>query len=67
MELLQACVECLVIVLWLGRESIATNQTDLHANLAPKEATSARLKGYEGGKRAHFQPIDRRLAFCEVL
>lgn len=38
MELLQAGVDCSVIALWLGHESIETTQTYLHAHLALKEA-----------------------------
>jgi integrase/recombinase XerD len=36
MELLQAGVDCSVIALWLGHESIETTQTYLHAHLALK-------------------------------
>jgi hypothetical protein len=38
MELLQAGVDCSVIALWLGHESVETTQTYLHAHLALKEA-----------------------------
>nr|WP_246738675.1 tyrosine-type recombinase/integrase [Bradyrhizobium sp. CCBAU 051011] len=38
MELLQAGVNCSVIALWLGHESVETAQTYLHAHLALKEA-----------------------------
>jgi hypothetical protein len=34
---LQAGVDCAVIALWLGHESIETTQTYLHAHLALKE------------------------------
>jgi site-specific recombinase XerD len=67
MELLQAGVDCSVIALWLGHESIETTQTYLHAHLALKEAALAKLKPYERGKRARFQPNDRLLAFLEAL
>ena len=43
MELLQAGVDCSVIALWLGHESIETTQTYLHAHLALKEAALAKL------------------------
>ena len=56
MELLQAGVDCSVIALWLGHESIETTQTYLHAHLALKEAALAKLKPYERGKRTRFQP-----------
>jgi integrase/recombinase XerD len=46
MELLQAGVDCSVIALWLGHESIETTQTYLHAHLAlrnsPGEARAVR-------------------------
>ena len=67
MELLQAGVDCSVIALWLGHESIETTQTYLHAHLALKEAALAKLKPYEHRKRTRFQPSDRLLAFLEAL
>jgi site-specific recombinase XerD len=67
MELLQAGVDCSVIALWLGHESIKTTQTYLHAHLALKEAALKKLKPYERGKRTRFQPNDRLLAFLEAL
>ncbi len=67
MELLQAGVDCSVIALWLGHESIETTQTYLHAHLALKEAVLAKLKPYERGKRIHFRANDRLLAFLEAL
>jgi integrase/recombinase XerD len=38
MELLTASVDCSVIALWLGHESIETTQVYLHAHLALEEA-----------------------------
>ena len=67
MELLQAGVDCSVIALWLGHESIETTQTYLHAHLALKETALAKLKPYERGKRTRFRPNDRLLAFLEAL
>ena len=67
MELLQAGVDCSVIALWLGHESIETTQTSLHAHMALKEAALAKLKTYERAKRKRFQPKDRLLAFLEAL
>lgn len=67
MELLQAGVDCSVIALWLGHESVETTQTYLHAHVALKEAALAKLKPYERSKRARFQPNDRLLAFLEAL
>ena len=63
MELLQAGVDCTVIALWLGHESIETTQTYLHAHLALKEAALAKLKPYEHSKRTRFRPSDRLPAF----
>jgi integrase/recombinase XerD len=67
MELLQAGVDCTVIALWLGHESIETTQTYLHAHLALKEAALAKLKPYEHSKGTRFRPSDRLLAFLEAL
>lgn len=67
MELLQAGVDCSVIALWLGHESIETTQTYLHAHLTLKEAALAKLKPYQGGNRTRFRPNDRLLAFLEAL
>jgi integrase/recombinase XerD len=67
MELLQAGVDCSVIALWLGHESIETTQTYLHAHLALKEAALAKLKPYERGRRIRFRANDRLLAFLEAL
>jgi integrase/recombinase XerD len=67
MELLQAGVDCSVIALWLGHESIETTQTYLHAHLALKEAALAKLKPYNRGKPIRFRPGDRLLAFLQAL
>jgi hypothetical protein len=55
MELLQAGVDCSVIALWLGHDSIETTQTYLHAHLALKEAALTKLKPYARGKPTRFQ------------
>lgn len=67
MELLQAGVDCSVIALWLGHESIETTQTYLHAHLALKEAALARLKPLSKGQAARFQPSDRLMEFLNAL
>jgi integrase/recombinase XerD len=67
MELLQAGVDCSVIALWLGHESIETTQTYLHAHLALKEVALAKLEPYQRGKLTRFRPTDRLLAFLDAL
>jgi site-specific recombinase XerD len=67
MELLQAGVDCSVIALWLGHESIETTLVYLHAYLALKEKALAKLEPYERGKRTRFRPNDRLLDFLEAL
>jgi integrase/recombinase XerD len=67
MELLQADVDCSVIALWLGHESIETTQTYLHAHLELKEAALAKLKPYERAGAKRFRPNDRLLEFLNAL
>ena len=67
MELLQAGVDCSVIALWLGHESIETTQTYLHAHLELKEAALGKLKPYERQRAKRFQPNDRLLEFLNAL
>lgn len=67
MELLQAGVDCSVIALWLGHESIETTQAYLHAHIALKEAALAKLEPYARGKPVRYRPGDRLLAFLDAL
>lgn len=67
MELLQAGVDCSVIALWLGHESIETTQTYIHAHLELKEAALAKLKPYERERAKRFRPNDRLLEFLNAL
>ena len=67
MELLQAGLDCSVIALWLGHESIETTQTYLHAHLALKEAALAKLDPMQGGTAVRFRPNDRLLEFLNSL
>ena len=66
MERLQAGVDCSVIALWLGHESIKTTQVYLHAHLALKEAALAKVKPFNGQKGARYKPSDRLLAFLDA-
>lgn len=67
MELLQAGVDCSVIALWLGHESIETTQVYHHAHLALKEAGLARVKPFSAQKGELYNPGDRLLAFLDGL
>lgn len=67
MELLQAGVDCSVIALWLGHETVETTQTYLHAHLALKEAALTKLAPYRSDKPVRFRAGDRLLAFLEAL
>ena len=67
MELLQAGVDCTVIALWLGHESVETTQIYLHAHLALKEAALAKLKPYNDEAAGRFLPDDQLLAFLNAL
>jgi integrase/recombinase XerD len=67
MELLQAGVDCAVIALWLGHESIKTTQVYLHAHLALKEAALAKVKPFNGQMAGRYKPSDRLLAFLDSL
>jgi integrase/recombinase XerD len=67
MELLQAGVDCSVIALWLGHESIETTQTYLHAHIELKEAALAKLKPYERERAKRFRPADHLLEFLNAL
>lgn len=67
MELLQAGVDCSVIALWLGHETVETTQTCLHAHLALKQAALTKLAPYRPDKPVRFRAGDRLLAFLEAL
>lgn len=67
MELLEAGVDCSVIALWLGHESIETTQVYLHAHLALKEAALAKLEPYSDQATGRFRPDDQLLAFLNAL
>lgn len=66
MELLAAGVDCSVIALWLGHESVNTTQIYLHAHLALKEAALARTTPPHV-RPGRYRPDDRLLAFLSNL
>ncbi len=66
MDLLQAGVDCSVIALWLGHESIETTQVYLDANLALKQEVLDRTTP-PNGRAGKYRPDDRLLAFLKGL
>jgi site-specific recombinase XerD len=66
MRLLQGGVDCSVIALWLGHESIETTHVYLHADLALKEKALARTHP-SGVKPGRYRPGDALLQFLEAL
>ena len=66
MDLLQAGVDCSVIALWLGHESIETTQIYLDADLALKEQVLDKTIP-PNGKPGRYRPDDRLLAFLRDL
>lgn len=67
MELLQADVDCSVIALWLGHESMETTQTYLHAHMPLKEAALAKVSPVAGRPSGRYRPDDRLLHFLNAL
>lgn len=67
MELLHAGVDCSVIALWLGHESVETTQVYLHAHLAPKEAALAKVKSSNGKPLGRYRAGDKLLEFLTAL
>jgi integrase/recombinase XerD len=67
MELLQAGVDCSVIALWLGHESVETTQVYLHAHMALKEAALAKVDPLGHAGITRYQPGDALLAFLNKL
>jgi site-specific recombinase XerD len=66
MDLLQAGVDCCVIALWLGHESVETTQIYLEATLAMKEKALAKTCPPHGSP-GRFKAGDRLLAFLNSL
>jgi site-specific recombinase XerD len=67
MELLQAGVDCSVIALWLGHESVETTQAYLHAHLALKEAALAKVRPLNGRSSGRYHAGDKLLEFLTAL
>ena len=67
MELLQAGVDCSVIALWLGHESVETTQVYLHAHMALKEAALAKVDPIGHAGITRYQPGDELLTFLNEL
>lgn len=67
MELLQAGVDCSVIALWLGHESVETTQVYLHAHMALKEAALAKVDPLGHARIARYHPGDKLLTFLNGL
>lgn len=66
MELLQSGVDCAVIALWLGHESMDTTQIYLHASLKIKEQALDKTKS-TNGKPGRYHPDDNLIAFLKGL
>ncbi len=66
MELLQSAVDCAVIALWPGHESMDTTQIYLHASLELKERALARLQEPDTNIRRYHTP-DSLLEFLKTL
>ena len=66
MNLLSSGVDCSIIALWLGHESIETTQVYLHASLELKEQALARTQPFNTPCR-RYQPPDQLLDFLKGL
>jgi site-specific recombinase XerD len=66
LEMLQAGVDCAVIALWLGHESVETTQIYLEATLAMKEKALAKTTPL-CGRPGHFRPGDKLMSFLNSL
>jgi integrase len=64
--LLQAGVDCSVIALWLGHESLETTHAYVEADLLTKEAALGKLAP-PGISVRRFKPDDTLLAFLTSL
>ena len=67
MELLQAGVDCTVIALWLGHESVQTTQVYLHAHLALKEVALEKIAPFEKMGSTRYRADDQLRQFLDAL
>lgn len=66
MELLQSGVDCAVIALWLGHETMDTTQMYLHASLELKQRALDKTTPVKGSP-GRYRPDDELLAFLKSL
>jgi integrase len=66
MQLLHSGIDIPVIALWLGHDSVETTQIYLHADLALKEKTLARIAP-PTTPPGRYHPPDALLAFLEAI
>ena len=66
MALLHSGVDCAVIALWLGHESMDTTQMYLHASLELKQQALAKTTPVNG-QPGRYRPDDKLLAFLKRL
>jgi len=66
MQLLQNGVDCTLIALWLGHESVETTQMYIHANIELKEQALEKTKPITA-PAGRYKPNDELLAYLESL
>jgi integrase/recombinase XerD len=66
MRLLESGVDCSVIALWLGHESLETTHAYLHASLEMKEMVLAKTQPPDC-RQARYRPPDALLSFLDSL
>lgn len=66
MEMLQAGIDCSIIAMWLGHESIETTQMYLHADLEIKEKAIAKTAPLNTSTN-RYRPHDALIAFLKGL
>jgi integrase/recombinase XerD len=66
MNLLRHGVDCSVIALWLGHETMETTQIYLHASLELKEQALAKTEPFKG-RNGRYHPPEQIMAFLQSL